>query len=73
SLVCSLIFNGYGLGLYERLGSASLLGITCAVYLAQIFFSNWWLSKFQFGPLEWLWRSLTYRKRQPFRIADQTG
>lgn len=73
SLVCSLIFNGYGLGLYERLGSAWLLGITCAVYLAQIFFSNWWLSKFQFGPLEWLWRSLTYRKRQPFRVADRTG
>jgi uncharacterized protein len=66
SVVCSLIFNGYGLGLFEKVGAAGLWGITFAIYLAQIPLSVWWLSRFQFGPLEWVWRSLTYGKKQPF-------
>jgi len=66
SVLCSLIFNGYGLGLFEKVGAAGLWGITFAIYLVQIPLSNWWLSRFQFGPLEWLWRSLTYGQRQPF-------
>ena len=66
SVVCSLIFNGYGLGLFEQVGAAGLWGITFAVYLAQIPLSVWWLRRFQFGPLEWVWRSLTYGKKQPF-------
>lgn len=65
SVICALIFNGYGLGLYEKVGAAGLWGITFAIYLPQIPLSVWWLSRFQFGPLEWLWRSLTYGKRQP--------
>ncbi|MFZ6026311.1 MAG: DUF418 domain-containing protein [Chloroflexota bacterium] len=67
SIVCSLIFNGYGLGLYEKVGDAGLLGIAITIYLVQIPLSAWWLQRFYFGPLEWLWRSLTYGKRQPFR------
>ncbi len=66
SVICSLIFNGYGLGLFEKVGAAWLWGITFAIYLVQIPLSVWWLSRFQFGPLEWVWRSLTYGKRQPF-------
>lgn len=66
SMVCSLIFNGYGLGLFEKVGVAGLWGITFAIYLVQIPLSAWWLSRFQFGPLEWVWRSLTYGKKQPF-------
>lgn len=67
SIVCALIFNGYGLGLYEKVGAAGLWGIVFAIYLCQIPLSAGWLSRFQFGPLEWLWRSLTYGQRQPFR------
>jgi uncharacterized protein len=67
SLVCSVLFDGFGFGLYEKVGAAWLLGITILIYLLQIPFSAWWLNHFQFGPLEWLWRSLTYRQRQPFR------
>lgn len=69
SVLCSLIFNGYGLGLYEKVGLAGLWGVTLAIYLCQIPLSNWWLGKFQFGPLEWLWRSLTYGQKQPFVLA----
>ncbi len=67
SLVCAFLFYGFGLGLYERVGASILLGASLLIYLAQIPLSLWWLKRFQFGPLEWLWRSLTYRKRQPMR------
>ena len=68
SVVCSILFNGYGFGLYEKIGAAGLWGITFAIYLCQIPLSAWWLSRFQFGPLEWLWRLLTYRERQQFLV-----
>ncbi|GAB4487678.1 MAG: DUF418 domain-containing protein [Anaerolineales bacterium] len=67
SVLCSLIFNGYGLGLYEKVGSAGLWGISVAIFMLQVSLSRWWLTRFQFGPLEWLWRSLTYMQKQPFR------
>ncbi len=66
SVVCSLLFFGYGFGLYEQIGAAGLWGITFLVYLVQIPFSMAWLRRFHFGPFEWVWRTLTYRQRQPF-------
>jgi len=68
SVICSFIFNGYGLGMFEQIGPAGLWGIVFGIYLVQIPISAWWLSRFQFGPLEWVWRSLTYKQRQPFKI-----
>jgi uncharacterized protein len=64
SLIFSWIFFGYGLGQFGRLNvtSAFLLGV--AVYIAQMVGSAWWLRWFQFGPLEWLWRSLMYGQAQ---------
>lgn len=67
SLICTLIFNGYGLGLYGRVGPAPGLLLTVVIYLLQIPLSVWWMGRFQFGPAEWLWRSLTYLKPQPMR------
>jgi uncharacterized protein len=40
------------------------------IFALQIPFSKWWLSRFKYGPFEWLWRSLTYWKWQPFKIAS---
>jgi uncharacterized protein len=60
SVICTSIFNGYGLALYGRVGSAAGLLFTIVIYTLQIFFSRWWLSKFRFGPMEGLWRALTY-------------
>lgn len=65
SLVCTLIFYGYGLGLYGKLGPAITLILTIIIYRGQIGLSDWWLYRYRFGPAEWLWRSLTYRKPQP--------
>lgn len=67
SLVCSFLFYGFGLGLYEQVGAGGQLGLALVIYLLQIPLSSFWLSRYQFGPLEWAWRSLTYGKRQPMQ------
>jgi uncharacterized protein len=67
SIVCTLLFDGFGFALYEKVNRAGLLGIALLIYVAQILLSILWLSRFQFGPAEWLWRSLTYRQRPAFR------
>ena len=69
SVIGAILFNGYALGLYEQVGPLGLWGITIGVYLLQIPFSTWWLSRFHFGPMEWLWRALTYKQRPKFRKA----
>lgn len=67
SIVCTLIFYGYGLGLFGKVGSIAGIGLTILIYLIQIPLSHWWMKRFQYGPAEWLWRSLTYLKPQPMR------
>jgi uncharacterized protein len=66
SLVCAVVFHGYGLGLWG-LPRAQQLLFVLVVFSAQIAFSHWWLSKFRYGPLEWFWRAFTYRETPPFR------
>jgi uncharacterized protein len=69
SVALSLLFYGYGLGLYGQLGSAAAAGCGLALYTAQVVLSSAWLSRYRFGPAEWLWRSLTYHRSQPMRRA----
>ncbi|WP_369938229.1 DUF418 domain-containing protein [Xanthomonas tesorieronis] len=68
SLVFGWIFFGYGLGLFGRLGASQAMLLGMAVYLAQVLISLWWLKHFRFGPMEWLWRTLMYGVRQPWRV-----
>ncbi len=70
SVIGTLIFYGYGLGLVGEVSSAVAITLTIPIFLAQVLFSRWWLARFQYGPLEWLWRSLTYLKAQPMRVQD---
>ena len=65
SVICCFIFMNYGLGFFARVGPANLLWIAFVIYTAQAVFSRWWLSRYCFGPMEWLWRSATYKKWQP--------
>ena len=67
SVVCTLIFYGYGLGIYGHLGPAITLILSLVIYRLQISLSDWWLDRYRFGPAEWLWRSLTYGKFQPLK------
>ena len=67
SIICTLFFYGYGLGYYNHLKYHQLYFVVGAVWVFQLIFSAIWLRYYLFGPFEWLWRSLTYWKRQPMK------
>jgi uncharacterized protein len=67
SIICALVFSGFGLGLYGKLDRHQLYYVVLSIWLFQLIASPIWLRYFLFGPLEWGWRSLTYLKKQPFR------
>ena len=69
SVILGWIFYGYGLGFFGRMSAANCFVVVVLIYAAQIVFSIWWLRRFRFGPLEWLWRSLMYGRRQPLRLT----
>lgn len=71
TVVCTFIFYGQGLGWYGQLDRGRQLLVVFDVWVFQLLLSPVWLRYFRFGPLEWLWRSLTYGKVQPFR-AERT-
>lgn len=70
SVLQSLIFYGFGLNLVAKLGLVFVIPISLALFAFQVAFSGWWLARFRFGPLEWLWRSATYGRAQPMRLAE---
>lgn len=72
SLVMTSIFYGYGFGLFGSVGNFGQSLMAIGLFLVQILLSRLWLSQFNFGPLEWLWRSLTYGKLQPMRKHSPT-
>ena len=70
SIVFGWIFYGYGLGLFGQLASTSALGIGLAVYFVQVLVSAWWLGRYRYGPVEWLWRTLMYGAAQPMTLSS---
>jgi uncharacterized protein len=69
SVVGTLFFYGYGLGFYERVGPAAMMGLAIAFFAVQCLYSRWWFERFQFGPAEALWRALTYGRWPPMRAG----
>lgn len=67
TLCCTLYFNGYGLGNFGKLAYHQLYYVVAVVWVINLIFSTIWLHFFRFGPLEWVWRSLTYWQKQPMR------
>jgi uncharacterized protein len=67
SIVCTTLFYGYGLDLYGTLHRPSLYLVVLSIWAFQLWISPIWLARYRFGPAEWVWRSLTYGKAQPFR------
>jgi len=67
SFITAILFHAYGFGLFGKISVWEGIGLTVLIFLVQIPLSKWWLSKFMYGPLEWVWRSLTYLKLQPFK------
>lgn len=72
SMICTLIFYGYGLGYFGKLAFHELYYVVAGVWLFQLIFSAIWLRYFRMGPLEWVWRSLTYWQRQPMQREELT-
>jgi uncharacterized protein len=67
SIICTLFFFGYGLNYFGELEFYQIYFVAFAIWIFQLIVSPIWLKYFLFGPLEWLWRSLTYWKIQPFK------
>jgi uncharacterized protein len=62
SVIATTLFYGYAFGLYYRIRPAVGLLIAFTIYAVQVAYSAWWMARFRFGPMEWLWRTLTYGK-----------
>jgi len=69
SLVASTLFYGYGFGLWGQVGRAGQVVLVLVVFALQVVASHWWLARYRFGPVEWLWRWLTYGARPVMRAG----
>ncbi len=69
TVVSLCIYDGWGLGLVGKMPPSRCVAVSLAVFALQVPLSHWWLSRFRFGPAEWLWRSLTYGRAQPMRLS----
>jgi len=67
SVICTLIFYSYGLGLYGKVSVTAGTVIAFVLFGLQMVFSRLWMNRFRYGPLEWLWRTATYMKKQPMK------
>jgi uncharacterized protein len=67
SLVFSTLFFGYGFGLWGEVSRSAQVVLVLVFFALQIVLSRWWLARFRYGPVEWLWRAGTYGTRPPMR------
>ncbi len=67
SLICMVVFTGVGFGLFGKLQRYELLFVVFSIWIFQLILSPIWLRYFHFGPMEWLWRNLSYKKIHPIR------
>jgi uncharacterized protein len=68
SIVLTTLFYGYGFGKFGHIARGPQMLIVVAIIALQLVFSRWWLQRCQYGPMEWVWRCLTYWQRQPLRM-----
>jgi uncharacterized protein len=80
TVICVTIFYGYGLGLFGTIGATAATSIALVIFAFQTIVSTIWLKVFAYGPLEWIWRQLTYRQRldlrqtmRPIQRSTMTG
>ena len=68
SIIGTTLSYGYGFGLIGEVNNMLQAVYVVTLFALQTLFCRWWLSRYNFGPMEWLWRSLTYWRLQPMRI-----
>ena len=62
TIICTFIFYGFGFGYFGKLARSEQIIIVFCIWIFEIILSHLWLKYFKYGPFEWLWRSLSYRK-----------
>lgn len=67
SVIALFLFTGAGFGLFGKLQRHELLYVVFAIWIFQLILSPIWLKHYQFGPLEWGWRNLSYLKKHRLR------
>ncbi|GIN62908.1 hypothetical protein J27TS8_29010 [Robertmurraya siralis] len=67
SVISTTIFYSYGFGLYNQISVFSGSLLVCVIFALQVIFSSYWMKTHQFGPMEWVWRSATYKKWQRWK------
>ena len=71
TILAIIIYYGIGFRVGGNIGPAIFIPIGLAVYLLQIAYSTWWMKHFNYGPLEWIWRMLTYGKTLKIKRENQ--
>ncbi|MEO0424404.1 MAG: DUF418 domain-containing protein [Pseudomonadota bacterium] len=71
SVIGVAIFYGIGLGVGPRYGAIGVLVAALGILALQACLSRWWLARYRFGPMEWVWRSLSYGRRQPMALRNE--
>ena len=69
SVIGALVFTGVGFGLVGELERWMLYPVVLAIWVIQLVASRWWMLRYRFGPLEWLWRAMTYGSIPPMARA----
>ena len=72
ALILSLAFSKYAFGLPKMPEVFMVPIFATGIFVLFVWFSRWWLRRYQYGPLEWIWRSVTYWKKQPLRVTQKT-
>jgi|GEM_PF-2463437 len=73
ALIFSLAFSKYAFGVPMMPEAFMVFIFAIGVFVLFVWFSSWWLNRYQYGPLEWIWRSVTYWKKQPLRVKQKTA
>jgi uncharacterized protein len=71
TVIATTIFYGHGLGLFGTVSRTEQMGIVVLIWAIQVPLSVLWLRRYRFGPIEWLWRTLTYGEIQPMRVESE--
>lgn len=67
SVICTGLFYGFGLGLFGQVPRTGQLGVVILIWGFQLALSTWWVQRFHYGPVEWLWRAAARLQRPPMR------
>jgi uncharacterized protein len=70
NVISFFYFSGAGFGVYNTWPPAVMVCFAITIYMLQVIYSRWWLRRYNYGPVEWIWRQLSYQRRLPLKRAS---